>query len=156
VYEYDIIDEYHSRTNYLIKLNMAFPLLTTHQYDATKYTPVGTVVVNRVESISLLRSAFAGLGAAFGGKNTLIQTAVNNLQARSMAEFTAKVQSTYPNTVQVVALQTDVSEVGRDESATFMVMTMSGTCLVPLGQTGGARRRTLRNRRGRRAASRRA
>ena len=158
MYDNDSANEYYSRTNYLIKLNMAFPLLTTDQYDATKYTPVGTVVVNRVESISLLRSAFAGLGAAFGGKNTLIQTAVNNLQARSMAEFTAKVQSTYPNTVQVVGLKTDVSEVGRDESATFMVMTMTGTCLVPLGQTGGSRRnrKTLRNRRGRRAASRRA
>lgn len=118
---------------------MSFPVLTTGQFDATKYTPVGTVVVNRVEAISLFRAAFAGLGAAFGGKNTLIQTAVDNLQSRSMAEFTAKVQSTYPNTVMVVNLVTDVSEVGRDDNATFMVMTMSGTCLTPLGQTGGAK-----------------
>jgi uncharacterized protein YbjQ (UPF0145 family) len=113
---------------------MSFTLLTTQQYDATKYMAIGTVVLNRVESISLLRSAFAGFGAAFGGKNTLIQTAVDNLQARSYGEFTAKVQQTYPNTVQVVALHTDISEVGRDDNATYMVMTMSGTCLVPLNQ----------------------
>lgn len=140
---------------------MTFPVLTTGQFDATKYTPVGTVVVNRVEAISLFRAAFAGLGAAFGGKNTLIQTAVDNLQARSMAEFTAKVQSTYPNTVMVVSLHTDVSEVGRDDNATFMVMTMSGTCLAPIGQTGGAKKekrnttRKTNSKRNKRSASRR-
>lgn len=137
---------------------MSFPILTTSQYDATKYTPVGTVVINRVESISLLRGAFAGFGAAFGGKNTLIQTAVDTLQANSYAEFTAKIQQTYPNTAMVIALHTDVSEVGRDDNATYMVMTMTGTCIVPLNNMpmamdmmakpilGGARR-TLKKRR---------
>ena len=117
--------------------------MTTTQYDATKYTPVGSVVLNRVEGISLLRNMFAGIGALFGGKNTLIQEAVDRLQARSLTDFTAKVQATYPNTVQVVALHTDISEVGRDDRATFMSMTMSGTCLVPIQtgvQAGGARR----------------
>ena len=124
---------------------MSFPLLSTTQYDATKYTPVGTVILNNVEGVSLLRNMFAGLGALFGGKNTLIQEAVDRLQARGTAAFTAKVQATYPNTVMVVALHTDISEVGRDENATFMVMTMTGTCLVPIGQTGGRRRKfTLR------------
>jgi uncharacterized protein YbjQ (UPF0145 family) len=119
---------------------MSFPILTTTQYDATKYSAVGTVVINRVEGISLLRNMFAGIGALFGGKNTLIQEAVDRLQARSLTDFTAKVQSTYPNTVQVISLHTDISEIGRDESATFMTMTMSGTCLVPIIQTGGGRR----------------
>ena len=120
---------------------MSFQILSTTQYDATKYTPVGTVVLNNVEGISLLRNVFAGFGALFGGKNTLIQEAMDRLQARAQAAFTAKVQSTYPNTTMVVAYHTDVSEVGRDENATFMVMTISGTCLVPLGQTGGRRRK---------------
>jgi uncharacterized protein YbjQ (UPF0145 family) len=122
---------------------MSFPILTTTQYDATKYTPAGSVVLNRVEGISLLRNMFAGIGALFGGKNTLIQEAVDRLQARSLTDFTAKVQATYPNTVQVIALHTDISEVGRDDNATFMTMTMSGTCLVPFQsgiQTGGVRR----------------
>jgi uncharacterized protein YbjQ (UPF0145 family) len=119
---------------------MSFPILTTTQYDATKYTPVGSVVLNRVEGISLLRNMFAGIGALFGGKNTLIQEAVDRLQLRSLTDFTAKVQATYPNTVQVVALHTDISEVGRDDRATFMSMTMSGTCLVPIMQSGGGRR----------------
>jgi uncharacterized protein YbjQ (UPF0145 family) len=137
---------------------MSFPILTTSQYDATRYAPVGTVVVNRVESISMLRSAFAGFGAAFGGKNTIIQTAIDNLQAGAYAEFTSKVQNTYPNTAMVVALNTDISEVSRSEGAgtSYMIMTMAGTCLAPLGApmpmqmgvpTGGARRRTFKLRR---------
>jgi len=125
---------------------MSFPLLTTQQFDATKYTPVGTVFLNNVEAISMLRSAFAGFGAVFGGKNTLIQEAVDRLQARALAAFTAKVQTTYPNTVMVIGLNTDVSEVGRNDEASYMVMTITGTCLVPLGQSGGKRtvRRTLK------------
>ena len=122
---------------------MSFTILSTSQYDATKYTAVGTVVLNRVEGISLLRNMFAGIGALFGGKNTLIQEAVDRLQARSLTEFTAKIQATYPNTVQVIGLHTDISEVGRDDNATFMVMTMTGTCLVPI-QTGGGSRRNKR------------
>ena len=124
---------------------MSFPIISSGQYDATKYSPVGTIIVNRVESISMLRSAFAGFGAAFGGKNTLIQTAVDNLQSSGLTEFTGKVQSVYPNTVSVVNFHTDVSEVGRDEHATYMVITLSGTCLTPLGQPGG-KRKTLKRR----------
>lgn len=123
---------------------MSVQLLTTTQYDATKYTPVGSVLLNQVEAISMLRSAFAGFGAMFGGKNTLIQEAVDRLQARGLAAFTEKVRNTYPNTVSVIGLETNISEVGRDDQQTYMVMTVTGTCLVPLGQTGGASRRHTR------------
>jgi uncharacterized protein YbjQ (UPF0145 family) len=131
---------------------MSVQLLTTTQYDATKYTPVGSVLLNQVEAISMLRSAFAGFGAMFGGKNTLIQEAVDRLQARGLTAFSEKVKNTYPNTVTVIGLETNISEVGRDDQQTYMVMTVTGTCLVPLGQTGGAstghasapRRRTLK------------
>ena len=127
---------------------MPLTLLTINQYDPTKYTAVGTVILNQVESISLIRGVFAGFGAMLGGKNTLIQEAVDRLQKRAMDEFTAKVQKTYPETVQVVALHTDVSEVGRDDNSTYMVMSITGTCLVPLNKQAvqpiGGRRKTLK------------
>ena len=127
---------------------MPLTLLTTNQYDETKYKAVGTVILNQVESISLIRGVFAGFGAMLGGKNTLIQEAVDRLQKRSINEFTAKVQQTYPETVQVVALHTDVSEVGRNDNSTYMVMTIMGTCLVPLNKQAvqpiGGRRKTLK------------
>jgi uncharacterized protein YbjQ (UPF0145 family) len=128
---------------------MSFPILTTTQYDATKYTPMGTVIINRVEALSMMRSAFAGFTGAFGGQNSLIQTAIDNLQNSGLQDFTSKVQSTYPNTAMVVSLHTDISEVGRSagDTTSYMVMTMSGTCLAPIGQAGGARRRKTMNRR---------
>jgi uncharacterized protein YbjQ (UPF0145 family) len=129
---------------------MPLTLLTINQYDETKYKAVGTVILNQVESISLIRGVFAGFGGMLGGKNTLIQEAVDRLQKRAMDEFTAKVQKTYPETVQVVALHTDVSEVGRDDNSTYMVMSIRGTCLVPLNkqavQPMGGRRKTLKRR----------
>lgn len=127
---------------------MPLTLLTINQYDPTKYTAVGTVILNQVESISLIRGVFAGFGGMLGGKNTLIQEAVDRLQKRAMDEFTAKVQKTYPETVQVVALHTEVSEVGRDDNSTYMVMTITGTCLVALNKQAvqpiGGRRKTLK------------
>ena len=129
---------------------MPLTLLTINQYDPTKYKAVGTVILNQVESISLIRGVFAGFGAMLGGKNTLIQEAVDRLQKRAMNEFMDKVQKTYPEAVQVVALHTDVSEVGRDDNSTYMVMTITGTCLAPLNilplQPIGGRRKTLKRR----------
>jgi uncharacterized protein YbjQ (UPF0145 family) len=127
---------------------MSFPILTTTQYDATKYTPVGTVIINRVEALSMMRSAFAGFTGAFGGQNSIIQTAIDSLQNGGLQDFTAKVQSTYPNTAMVISLHTDISEVGRSagETTSYMVMTMSGTCLAPIGMAGGHRRTFRRSR----------
>lgn len=123
---------------------MSFPILTSGQYDATKYSPLGTVVMSRVEAISLFRSDLASFGALFGGKNHLIQGAIDNLQTAGLSEFTTKVQSVYPNTVLVVGLDYRFDEVGRGEHNTmYMVLTITGTCLAPLGQTGG-KRKTLK------------
>jgi hypothetical protein len=91
----------------------------------------------------MVRGAFAGFTGAFGGQNTIIQTAIDNLQNGTLKDFTAKVQATYPNTALVISLHTDISEVGRSsgETTNYMVMTMSGTCLAPIGMSGGAQRR---------------
>lgn len=124
---------------------MSFPIITSGQYDATKYTALGSVLINRVEALSLLRADFASFGALFGGKNQLIQGAIDQMQTAGLAEFTAKVQSVYPNTVQVVGMQYDISDVGRNDNSTmYMVLTISGTCLAPIGQTGGGKRKTLK------------
>jgi uncharacterized protein YbjQ (UPF0145 family) len=116
---------------------MAFTLETTDQYDATKYTPIGTVISNNVEAVSFFRAIIGAFQAPFGGKNTAIQTAVDRLLERGMVEFKNKVTATFPNTLKVVGLQTSITEVGGESQQTFMVLHVSGTCLVPFGQTGG-------------------
>jgi hypothetical protein len=121
---------------------MSFPILTTTHYDTSKYSPVGSVVYTRVEAISLFRSGLAGFGAIFGGKNHLIQGAIDTLQTAGLGEFTNKVQSVYPNTVQVIGLNFSINDVGPgDQNTMYLILTITGTCLVPLGQSGGSKKR---------------
>ena len=124
---------------------MSFSLETTDQYDATKYTPLGTVMNNNVEAVSYYRAVIAMFQAPFGGKNLAIQTAVDRLTERGMAEFKNKISATFPNTVKVVGLRTAITEIGNDDQQTFMVLHVSGTCLAPYGQIGGKRANTRRN-----------
>ena len=127
----------------------SYPILTTSQYDPAKYTPLGSVLLNNVESISLVRSLFASIGGLTGGKNTLIQEAVDRLQTRGMDLFKQKIQATYPNTVAVVGFTANVSEAGRDDQGLCMVLTLAGTCLAPLqnGLPVAVRRETRKRRR---------
>lgn len=118
---------------------MSFTLETTDQYDATKYTPMGTVMSNNVEAVSFFRAILGAFQAPFGGKNTAIQTAVDRLTERGMIEFKNKVSATFPNTLKVVGLRTSIAEVGGEDQNTFMVLHISGTCLAPFGQSGGKR-----------------
>jgi len=127
---------------------MSFTLETSDQYDATKYTPVGTVMSNNVEAVSFFRALIGAFQAPFGGKNTAIQTAVDRLTERGMVEFKNKVSATFPNTIKVVGLRTSISEVGGEDQQTFMVLHVSGTCLAPFGQSGG--KRSKKNRKTRR------
>jgi uncharacterized protein YbjQ (UPF0145 family) len=124
---------------------MSFTLETTDQYDATKYTPMGTVISNNVEAVSFFRAIIGAFQAPFGGKNTAIQTAVDRLTERGMIEFKNKVSATYPNTLKVVGLRTSIAEVGGEDQNTFMVLHISGTCLAPFGQSGGKRKRKTKS-----------
>lgn len=117
---------------------MSFILETTDQYDATKYSPLGTVIVNNVEGVSFFRAILGAFQGAFGGKNVAIQTAIDRLTERGMVEFKNKVAATYPNTVKVVGLKTSISEAGGDDQQTFLVFHATGTCLGPFGQSGGS------------------
>jgi len=124
---------------------MSFSLETTDQYDATKYTPLGTVMNNNVEAVSFFRAVIAMFQAPFGGKNNAIQIAVDRLTERGMTEFKNKVSATFPNTLKVVGLRTAITEIGGEDQQTFILLHVSGTCLGPYGQIGGKRKSTRRN-----------
>ena len=131
---------------------MAFLLETTEQYDNTKYSPLGTVISSNVEGVSYFRAIMGAFQGAWGGKNAAIQTAVDRLTERGLIEFKDKVSVTYPNTIKVVGLRTSITEVGGEDSQTFLILHVSGTCLGPYGQTGGSLRRKKTLRRNRRKA----
>jgi hypothetical protein len=130
---------------------MSFSIETVDHYDTTKYTPLGTVVHNNVEAVSFYRAIIAAFQAPFGGKNEAIQIAVDRLTERGMVEFRNKIIASFPNTIKVVGLRTNVAEVsGGDDQATFLLLHITGTCLGPYGQIGGKRSKTRRNKKMRR------
>jgi uncharacterized protein YbjQ (UPF0145 family) len=121
---------------------MSYPILTTNQYDPSKYAPVGSVLINQVEAISLFRSIFGGITSAFGGAQPIIQEAIDRLQARGLEALTQKIQMTYPNTVMVNSLRTDISNVeGTNDSGSYIIMTMTATCYVPVDMMRGGKRK---------------
>jgi hypothetical protein len=122
---------------------MSYPILTTSQYDPSKYVPVGSVMINQVEAISLFRSILGGFTSAFGGAQPIIQEAIDRLQSRGLEALTQKIQMTYPNTIMANSLNTDISHItGTNDSGSYIIMTMTVTCYVPAGivMSGGKRK----------------
>ena len=117
---------------------MSFKILTTDQYDATKYQPAGSIVINRVETISMLRGFVGGITGMFGGKNDMIQGAMDRLTSRGVQDFKEKVAASYPQTALVVGFDSMVTDIGRDEQNQYIVIHLKGTCLVPIGAAGAA------------------
>lgn len=111
---------------------MSFKILTTTQFDASRYEPVGSVLINRVETISLIRGFVGGITGLFGGKNNLIQDAMDALTKRGIEDFKDKVASSYPQTALVVGFDSMVTDVGRDEQNQYLVIHLKGTCLAPI------------------------
>lgn len=120
---------------------MSFKILTTTQFDASRYEPLGSVLLNRVETISLVRGFVGGIAGLFGGKNTVIQSAIDSLTSRAIQEFKEKVASSYPQTALVVGFDSMVTDVGRDEQNQYLIMHIKGTCLGPSGGAAAAPRR---------------
>jgi hypothetical protein len=104
---------------------MSFLLETTEQYDNTKYSPLGTLISSNVEGVSYFRAIIGAFQGVWGGKNAAIQTAVDRLTKRGLIEFKDKVSVTYPNTIKVVGLRTSITEVGGEDSQTFLILHMS-------------------------------
>jgi len=120
---------------------MSFPILTSGQYDAQRYEPLGTVIYNNVHSVSLIRSIVAGWTSMTGGRNRLIQEAVDRMHMQGLAEFRQKISREYPNTALVVGMQYTIDEVGAGDTQTmYMVLTITGTCLRS-NQSGGRKTR---------------
>ena len=105
------------------------PVISSPQYDDDIYEAVGTVFVTRVESVSFLRGAVGSFGALFGGKNTMIQEAIDKLKTRTFEDFLQKARSNAA-IERIVGFNVSISEAGSNEQMTNMVMTMIGTSLI--------------------------
>ena len=113
------------------------PILTSDDYDVSRYKPAGLVVANRVQTISVLRGLFAAIPGVLGGKSSLIQNEMNELTEKSQDELRKAANKKFANVEQIVGFRIMISTVSRGgagsgDSFIYITATVTGTALVPI------------------------
>jgi uncharacterized protein YbjQ (UPF0145 family) len=123
-------------------------MFTTQVFNQNILEPVGSIFVQRVESVSIFRSIIAGLAGLIGGRSELIEKKMNDLSRVLMEELQLEAKKKYPSTVALVDVKVLFSHIGGDESGIFLSGQASGTVLVkrPVEQKGGSKRGQTRRR----------
>jgi uncharacterized protein YbjQ (UPF0145 family) len=131
---------------------MSFTIETTEAYDQTNFNVLGFVMTNNVEAVSLFRDVIGGIQGIFGEKNKAFQEAADRLLRRGLEEFKQTIVQKYPSTEKVVALRTDITEMGGERPVLFLHI--SATCLASKkqqpqkgGKTASKKSRKTRNNR---------
>lgn len=111
-------------------------LTTTPDYDMNMYKPAGMIVVNRVENISLGRGVIAEVPGIFGGKNSLIQIAIDTLTQNAMKELRKKARAQYKKISAIINVHFNITTIARAGMAygEYMIATATGTVLVPINE----------------------
>lgn len=120
-------------------------IVTTGQYDESKWEVKSMVAATHTESVSLFRGLIAGIGGIIGGPSETMNKKMNDI----MGKLISKLQSQIGTDEMVVGTQFQFSEFGREQSNTFISGVVTGTLLKKKAQTGGFSRknRTYRKKR---------
>ena len=126
-------------------------MFTTQVFNQNTLEPVGSVFVQRVETVSIFRNIVAGLAGLFGGRSELIEKKMNDLSRVLMEELQLEARKKYPLTVALVDVKVLFSHIGGDESGIFLSGQASGTILVKrAGEQKGGYKRSYKGRQTRR------
>jgi len=111
---------------------MSKPLavFTIQTFNQNALQPAGAVFAQRVETISLARNVFAGIGGIVGGRSTLMEKKMNDLTQALMQELDLQAKKMYPNAVALVNVQLNFSDIGKTESNMFLAGQASATALI--------------------------
>jgi uncharacterized protein YbjQ (UPF0145 family) len=121
---------------------MAVPLYSLQSIDTKKYTPLGAVFGKRIEAISLFRGFAAGIQGLFGGKIGMVEKKIQDATEGAKQDLLAQTLQQYPETKAIVGLQIHITDVGRDDSNQFLLVTAQGTAVgSKASQTGGKTRK---------------
>lgn len=124
---------------------MSIPLYSVQAYDNQKYTALGAVFGKRIEAISLFRGIAAGIQGLFGGKIDMVEKKIQDATEGAKADLLKQAQAVYPQAKAIVGLQIHITDVGRDDSSQFILVTAQGTAIGPRQtQMGGKTRRARR------------
>ena len=111
-------------------MSKPLPVFTIQTFNQNALQPAGAVFAQRVETISLARNVFAGIGGIIGGRSTLMEKKMNDLTQALMQELDIQAKKMYPNAVALVNVQVNFSNIGKTDSSMFLAGQASATALI--------------------------
>lgn len=115
---------------------MALPVYTIESFNQNALQAAGAIFAQRVETISLLRNIFAGIGGIIGGRSTTMEKKMEDLTKVLLEEIQAKAISKYPNAVALIDLKLQFSDIGKTQENMFLAGQASATVLIKkIGRT---------------------
>ena len=109
---------------------MALPIFTIQSFNQTALQPVGAVFAQRVESVSVAKSSFAGFSSPNTGRSTAMEKKMNDLTKALISEINSQAKATYPNAVALVDLNIQFSNIGKNGDNILLAGQASATALL--------------------------
>lgn len=120
-------------------MSKPLPVFTIQTFNQSALQPAGAVFAQRVESISVGRSFFSGIGGVAGGRSTMMEKKMNDLTQALVQELDIQAKKMYPSAVALVNVQVHFSDIGKTDSNMFLTGQASATALIkrvkPVGQS---------------------
>jgi uncharacterized protein YbjQ (UPF0145 family) len=111
-------------------MSRLLPVFTIQTFNQNSLQPAGAVFAQRVETISISRSLFAGVDGAVGGRSVVMEKKMNDLTRTLIEELDIQAKKTYPNAVALVNVQVHFSDIGKNDSNMFLAGQASATALI--------------------------
>ena len=109
---------------------MALPIFTIQSFNQTALQPAGAVFAQRVESVSVAKSSFAGFSSPNTGRSTAMEKKMNDLTKALISEINSQAKATYPNAVALVDLKLQFSNIGKNGDNILLAGQASATALL--------------------------
>ena len=109
---------------------MALPIFTIQSFNQSVLQPVGAVFAQRVESVSIPKSTFAGFSSPNTGRSTAMEKKMNDLTKALLSEINSQAKATYPNAVALVDLNLHFSNIGKNGDNTLLAGEAAATVLI--------------------------
>lgn len=111
-------------------MSKPLPVFTIQTFNQNALQPAGAVFAQRVESISIARNFFSGLGGIVGGRNTMMEKKMNDLTTVLMEELDIQAKKLYPSAVALVNVQVHFSDICKSDSSMFLAGQASATAII--------------------------
>jgi uncharacterized protein YbjQ (UPF0145 family) len=109
---------------------MSLPIFTIPTFNQDALQAVGAVFAQRVESISIVRNFFAGIGGIAGGRSEMMEKKMNDLNKAIIEEIQIQARKAYPKAVALVDLKITFSDIGKNDQNMFLAAQASATAII--------------------------